>query len=352
MANNYVNPVDPGWIGGAQMPGQPDLIGKFLTGFQVFDNAAIKNQQANQMVANAALRVQQMQHENTMREGYFNLATLKQNEAVSRAQASLEFQKFKEQEDTRDKDRKYDMAIEDQVRKGEREDRLAEKMRSANEAEGGAAGVLTYLTQQGIPVGHPDFYSKYTELMQPWLQHSAAVKTTYANTLQKSQLVRDDNQRVLDAAEKRFNENIGQTLGGGNVLEQNKQWYLHPEDLPDVTEGGFLGIHQLGGVKTDKKQITLSNGNTITVHMADIVRLQQQAADLEQKRRGVAAPIHLPDIGVYNPEPAPANKADMKANHAYTFPTGVFLFTGTDLVPVGQSGAGTTPPPTYRPGSQ
>jgi hypothetical protein len=348
MAARYGSQVEPGWIGGAAMPGAPDIGAKFLAGLQVGISGMGKEQQYKNQLASYALKVQNMEYQQQRDADKYALAQERMKWDQDKWQLNNQWQRVKEQNDVDAATRANDFREQGLILRSQREERLSDKITKTNEAEGGAAGVLSYLQTQGIGFGHPDFYAKYTELMTPWLAHSATVKTTFSNMLQKSNQVRDDNQRALDAAEKRFNENIGQTLGGGNVLEQNKQWYLHPEDYEDVWEGGIgFGSHGFGRVKTDKKKIILSTGAEKIVHMNDIQKLQREAADLETRRKGIAAPINQPDIGVMSAEPAPARKEDMQPNHVYTFPTGTFRWTGTDLVAV-QVGD----PTEYRMGAQ
>jgi hypothetical protein len=190
----------------------------------------------------------------------------------------------------------------------ERENRFAEKQIDAAE---GASGALSAISNMESAPGTPPYEPELLKVTSPFAaKNPAAVTQIVSNFLNRSNSTRDHNQRAIEAEEKRLNDDVGRILGGGNTLEQNLQWILHPESLQDATAGGWFGT-SLGATKTGKKTITNSAGVSQDVDLSDIKDLQRRYLDIQQARGNLAAPINRPDIGVYShgPDPSMEEKA-------------------------------------------
>jgi hypothetical protein len=56
--------VEPGWIGGAQMPGQPDLVQSYQNAWQIHASINAKTQQYENQLMIAALKARDAQNDN------------------------------------------------------------------------------------------------------------------------------------------------------------------------------------------------------------------------------------------------------------------------------------------------
>ena len=324
------------------MPESPDIAASVMTGMQVGNNiwkahadANAKNQMMENQLAQYALRAQQMQHENTMREGYFNLATLKQQQAVDNFQADMKWKMYKEQEDTADKDRNYDRLMWGQTVKAQKADEFIQ--RKQNEATG-VAGFNQDLANLAGQETQPSYEKDVLNLGSKWAPYGpAAIQNIIQNRLSAATVIRDHAKRAVDADEKGFYENIGRKIGGGNTLTQNLDWIEHYENLPDATEGGIYGF---GAHKTGKKEILdPATGNVLsTQDTGYLENLRNQYHNIMQRKANIADPINRPDIGVYSPVPLPSDKSQWQVGHSYYSPVNgqPAQWTGTEFLPLGQ----------------
>lgn len=345
-ANEFVNPVDPGWIGGAQMPGSPDLMKSFDNAFAVHAAVNAKQKQAENQAAMYALRIQQMQSEETKREMMFKMAQDKQTWDMEKFKQNMDWQRYKEQEDTRDKDRMAEYRDwQGQIRENKANEFIGRKQDEAEAAQGFWSALSSLDSKRGS-----DQYNRDVAKIGAQYGHlaPAVIDNLVSNELNKSGAARDTQQRGYEAEVRDWNTRVGQTLGfGGNTTEQNVPVIMHPENfLKDQTAGGYFGTN-FGAQPTGKKIYTTSTGQEKVVEPNDITKLQKDWNDIQTRKPG--APPVYPDLGVNNIEPAPPDKTQMQANHTYRFPTGVFRFDGSDLIPVQVDN---TSYPTYRPGAQ
>ncbi len=331
--------IEPGWAGGAQMPGAPDLGKTFLNAFQVGATINAKQQALENQLALYSLRAQQAEHDSKMTEARFGLAKDKMAWDMEKFQQTAEATRLHNE----DVMQRGWAALENQKTLGdirrEREDRIQEKLSDANEATAGANQVIADMQREGINLGDPQFESEYLKRMVPWAAKSASVKTVQANMLNASNSRRDDNARAYEATKKNFDQDLGRTLGGGNVLNQNYDWFLNPDHLQKEKSGGFWGI---GATETGRYLIpTTDSAGNVSQQPVDRKTLDDWKTrwqELQQMGRKIATPINRPDIGVRTAEPLPPNRADWQINHIYTSPsTGqAGRWDGTNFQPVGQ----------------
>ena len=351
MANEFSPTVQP------QMPDSPDLSAKFMTGVQVGNsiwqahaNNNAKQQAMENQLAQYALRAQQMQHENTMREGYFNLAKLKQDTAMQNFQTDMQWKMYKEQEDTRDRDRNYDLRDWGQQVKEQKADEFIQ--RKQNEATG-TAGMNQDLANLAGQETQPSYEKDVLNLGSKWAPYGpAAIQNIVQNRLNAATVMRDHAKRAVDADEKDFYDNIGRKIGGGNTLQQNLDWIEHYENLPDDKQGGWFGT-SAGAHTTGKKQIVDPNtGNVIsTQDTGYLENLRNQYHSIMQRKANIADPINRPDIGVYSPVPLPTDRSQWQVGHSYYSPVNgqPAQWTGTEFLPLGQGSPHPQPDPTPDP---
>lgn len=320
MANEYGPTVEPGWIGGAKMPGQPDLVGNFMNAWQLGVAANAKERYYQNMVAQMQLKGLKMQQD-SQQDAFKNEMAVKK--------LGWDQEKFVQQMENA----QAAFGI-----KQSREERLSNKIQDANEAEAGANDVLAQLYRENKGPGTPDFEAEYATRMSPWLAKSASVRLTYNNMLHQANSVRDDNQRGIEASWKRFNENIGRKIGGGNVLNQNYDLFLHPENLEPVMEGWNPFDRHDTGKKYVPVQDAAGNAGKQVVDMSTLKDLQQEYQSILDREKRQASPIHIPDMGVRSAEPLPADRSKWEINHVYTSPkTGQpGRWNGSTFDPVGQ----------------
>ena len=324
------------------MPDSPDIAANVMTGMQVGNNiwkahadANAKNQMYENQLAQYALRAQQMQHENTMRQGYFDLATLKQQNEVARVQADQKWREFKEQEDTADKDRNYKRLMWGETIKAQKADEFIQ--RKQNEATG-VAGFNADLSDLAGQESSPTYDRDVLNRASKWAPYApAAVQNIAQNRLNAANVVRDHAQRANETDLKDFYEDIGRKLGGGNTLTQNLNWVENYEKLPDKMEGGIYGF---GAHKTTQKQVIDPNTGNVLAEpdIAYLESLRNQYHSILARKNNIGAPINRPDIGVYSPVPLPSDRSQWQVGHSYYSPVNgqPAQWTGTQFIPLGQ----------------
>jgi hypothetical protein len=283
----------------------PDIAGAVMSGFregtnawQAHANNNAKQQYYENQLAQYNLRASQMQHENAMREAKFQWDKEKQDTQMKEFYDRLNWDKAKDIEAGKDRDRAQDnrdWAIQIRQTRLDNQDSLK---RNEAEATAGFNQAASLLDSQP---GTPPYERDILKLQSEWGKlpgTSAAIQTAAANLMRQANTVRDQNYRALKTDEQLFNDNIGQTLGGGNALLQNKNWYMSPKDLEDEKVGGYLGT-SYGATPTGRKIIKDVNGNVLAkVDMGTINSFQQKRAELDARWKNMAAPINHPDIGV------------------------------------------------------
>ena len=258
----------------------------------------------------------------------------------------MQWKMYKEQEDTRDKDRNYDRMMWGQEIKGQKADEFIQ--RKQNEATG-VAGFNSDLANIAGTEGTPEYEKNVLNLGSKWAPYApAAIQNVITNRLNASNVTRDHNVRALEAEKKDFYDNIGRKIGGGNTLQQNLNWIEHYEDLPDDTTGGWFGT-SAGAHKTGKKQIVDPNtGNVIsTQDTGYLENLRNQWNSIQAREKGIAQPINRPDIGVYSPMPLPQDRTKWQVGQAYYSPvTGQpGKWTGTEFLPLTPPAGSSVPQP-------
>ena len=333
MANEYGPTVEPGWIGGARMPGQPDLVGAFQNAWQIHSAANNRARQMENQLAAMQLRAEQTQHERGMDAEKFQLARDKMTWDAEKFYTDQERLRAATKASQDYRDATLDI-------KQQRFDISTDLKKRQSEATEGANQVFYNLFNEGITPGTRKFNTEWVKRLEPYMAvEPATVGIIRDNKLQASNNARDQMKRSIQVEEEAFAKAVGREIGGGNTLNQNYNVFENPQDLKDEWGGGFLGIRQ---VKTGRKYVPITdaagNAGQQAVDMNKLMDLKRRHDALKAKEDDLADPVNLPDVGVQSALPMPADPKDRQVNQIYTNPSNgrTGRWTGTGWIPVGE----------------
>lgn len=295
--------VEPGWAGGAQMPGSPDIAGTFahaaLSTFQLTANMNAKQQALQNQLAMYALKQQQLEGDMDLKEKMFNIRAgqIEQNTAL-RERAMTTDAYFKNQASQIQAQR---LGLAQDTFDAKRQD-----IDKRDDSIAGFANAKSDLIASGVVPGTHEYWTGITNAVaaNPYLpsnQKNAALKEAgfNQNAAIKSQ---QDN---VKAKEQEFMHRMSNTLYGTAtntdlqpVLDYNL--YTKPEYAPQTWDDWF---HNRPAQPTQNRLITIKDAQgkaigTRKVPAQTLTDFNKEWQGIQAQRHGIAPMINDPTIGV------------------------------------------------------
>ena len=284
--------VEPGW---PDLKG-PDMGQKFLAGAALGAEMNRRKQALENQLALYALKAQQMENQNSIRERQFELAT-----------QVADWKHEKDVQGLNDASRRIDLARDGMDLREQAFNFKTEKERQRQEGVAGIFNALSELDAEGIKPGDPNYEREVLSRTAPFAATapSAVVNNVQRNALNKHNDAIKQSRIAFDSEQRQFYNDIGRVLYGGNTLTQNLDPILHPEKLPDETSGG-IGGWSIGPYKnkpTGNKIVTGPDGKKATVSMKDINDLKKRWDAITARRNSIPSPVDRADLGVFKDQP-------------------------------------------------
>jgi hypothetical protein len=303
--------VEPGWIGGAEMPGQPDLVKSYLSAAQLSATNNAKTMQYEAQLAHYASMADEARKTGALREMQFSLDKQKSDLAQQDRIRGFQIAEERNQKIAEDKER------DDKWRKQKYDDFM--------EAKDGLARAKGILSDEGLTRGMKGYSERYHQLTDD-------IVAKLPNQIFASEQKAEDDAHNRIATQKwgqfrqmeqSFNSDLRKTLyndqfGGTSLLE-------NPELLQPETQSTWSLRHPWAPDKpTGRLLVPQPSGGTLPVAASEVARITQSWKNLQNFKNNLAETTHNPEIGVfdYGKEPAPVDEAMREDNKVYLTPDG------------------------------